>query len=433
MTRSATLPSDASDAFTLSPSRSAERMAMPIPVTQANLREVTAGLPFAIRQAFGYAVAIRHGRLDVTLPDGRRLRFEGSEPGPQAAMEVRDLNFARRLAQGGDIGFAEAYLAGEWETPDLTRFLELFCVNHAAVQTLLAHRPWMRLWQRFLHMLNRNSKAGSRRNIHAHYDLGNRFYGAWLDETMTYSAGIFAPGDNDLSTAQRRKFRALADATGLKPGEHVLEIGCGWGGFAEYAAREIGCRVTGLTISQEQYDFAVARMAKAGLSDRVTIKLQDYRDETGTYDAIASIEMFEAVGESYWPVFFRSMRERLRPGGRAGIQVITIQERLFENYRREIDFIRRYIFPGGMLPTPTIMQDLGSKFDVPLTGDRGFGIDYATTLAQWRDRFRAAWPELPPMGFDERFRRMWEYYLAYCEAGFRSGNIDVRQMIFTRT
>jgi cyclopropane-fatty-acyl-phospholipid synthase len=424
---------DASENYPMSmPARSADRVA-PIAVTQANLREVSAGLPFAIRQAFGYAVAISHGRLDVSLPDGRRLRFEGGEPGPQAAIEVHDLNFARRLAQGGDIGFAEAYLAGEWDTPDLTRFLELFCVNHAAVHTLLAHRPWMRLWQRFLHMLNRNSKAGSRRNIHAHYDLGNRFYGAWLDETMTYSAGIFAPGDNDLSTAQRRKFRALAEATHLKPGDHVLEIGCGWGGFAEFAAREIGCRVTGLTISKEQYDFAVERMAKAGLSDRVTIKLQDYRDETGTYDAIASIEMFEAVGESYWPVFFQHLRERLRPGGRAGIQVITIQERLFENYRREIDFIRRYIFPGGMLPTPTIMQELGAKFGVPLSGDRAFGIDYATTLAQWRDRFREAWPQLTPLGFDERFRRMWEYYLAYCEAGFRSGNIDVRQMIFTRT
>lgn len=433
MTRSATLTTDASDSYRMPMAARPSDRAAPILVTQANLREVTAGLPFAIRQAFGYAVAISHGRLDVSLPDGRRLRFEGSEPGPQAAIEVRDLNFARRLAQGGDIGFAEAYLAGEWDTPDLTRFLELFCVNHAAVHTLLAHRPWMRLWQRFLHMLNRNSKAGSRRNIHAHYDLGNRFYGAWLDETMTYSAGIFAPGDNDLSTAQRRKFRALAEATNLKPGDHVLEIGCGWGGFAEFAAREIGCRVTGLTISKEQYDFAVERMAKAGLSDRVTIKLQDYRDETGTYDAIASIEMFEAVGESYWPVFFRTMRERLRPGGRAGIQVITIQERLFENYRREIDFIRRYIFPGGMLPTPTIMQELGAKFGVPLSGDRAFGIDYATTLAQWRDRFREAWPQLTPLGFDERFRRMWEYYLAYCEAGFRSGNIDVRQMIFTRT
>jgi cyclopropane-fatty-acyl-phospholipid synthase len=411
----------------------AELATTPVVVTATNLREVAAGLPFPIRQAFGYAAAISHGRLDVNLPDGRCLRFEGREPGPQATIDVHDLNFARRLAQGGDIGFAEAYLAGEWDTPDLTRFLELFCVNHAAVHTLLAHRPWMRLWQRLMHMLNRNSKAGSRRNIHAHYDLGNRFYGAWLDETMTYSAGIYAPGDNDLSAAQRRKFRALADATGLKPGDHVLEIGCGWGGFAEYAAREVGCRVTGLTISKEQYDFALKRMAKAGLSERVTIKLQDYRDETGTYDAIASIEMFEAVGESYWPVFFQQMRERLRPGGRAGIQVITIQERLFENYRREIDFIRRYIFPGGMLPTPTIMRELGMKFDVPLTGDHAFGIDYAATLAQWRDRFRTAWPQLTPLGFDERFRRMWEYYLAYCEAGFRSGNIDVRQMIFTRS
>jgi cyclopropane-fatty-acyl-phospholipid synthase len=213
----------------------------------------------------------------------------------------------------------------------------------------------------------------------------------------------------------------------------VLEIGCGWGGFAEYAAREFGARVTGLTISKEQFDFATERMRKAGLEDRVEIKMQDYRDEKGLFDRIASIEMFEAVGEEYWPTYFSQLRDRLKEGGKAGLQVITIQDELFSSYKREIDFIRRYIFPGGMLPTPTIMRRMGNKHGLELSAERIFGLDYAVTLAHWRDRFRKAWPQLTPMGFDEHFRRMWEYYLAYCEAGFRAGTIDVRQMTFAKS
>jgi len=389
-------------------------------------------LPLLARLAFRYAENLRIGRLDVTLPDGRMLTFGGREPGPHAEMTVHDLGFARRMMSGGEIGLAESFMRGEWESPNLTAFLELFCVNHAAIATMLDGRGLIRWWQRIRHVMNRNTKGGSRRNIHAHYDLGNRFYSAWLDRTMTYSSAIFAPGDNDLVSAQTRKYRALANAIDAKPDHRLLEIGCGWGGFAEYAAKEIGCRVTGLTISKEQFEFAQKRIHDAGLAERVTFKLQDYRDETGVYDRIASIEMFEAVGESYWPTFFRQMSERLAPGGVAGVQVITIQERFFENYRREIDFIRRYIFPGGMLPTPTIMRDLGEKFGVPLKHEIEFALDYARTLAAWRERFFAAWPHLPPLGFDERFKRMWSYYLSYCEAGFRSRNIDVRQMVFAK-
>jgi cyclopropane-fatty-acyl-phospholipid synthase len=297
---------------------------------------------------------------------------------------------------------------------------------------MLSHRPLAKLWQRFRHYLNRNTKSGSRRNIYAHYDLGNTFYSAWLDRTMTYSSAIFAPGDNDLSSAQQRKYRELATRIGIRPEDHVLEIGCGWGGFAEFAAREIGCRVTGLTISKEQFAFAQERIERAGLSDRVTFKLQDYRDETGLYDKVASIEMFEAVGEAFWPVYFRKLDEVLKPGGTAGLQVITIKEESWTSYKNEIDFIRAYIFPGGMLPTPAIMVNLGQKFGLPLASEKIFGLDYAVTLAAWRERFRASWPQLMPLGFDERFRRMWEYYLAYCEAGFRTGNIDVRQMVFAK-
>jgi cyclopropane-fatty-acyl-phospholipid synthase len=402
-------------------------------VAPENLASLTATMPSVLRSALAYGTRIERGSLTVCLPSGEAYLFRGARSGPDAVFQVKDFAFARRLALGGDIGFAEAYLNGEWDTPNLARFLELFATNYSAIETMLAGKPLSRLWQILRHFLNRNTRAGSRRNIHAHYDLGNRFYSSWLDESMTYSSGIYAPGDNDLMSAQTRKYRELAEKTGIRAGDRVLEIGCGWGGFAEFAAAEIGAKVTGLTISKEQYDFAVARIAKAGLNDRVEIKLLDYRDEKGTYDRIASIEMFEAVGEQYWPTYFQQVRDRLRYGGTAGLQVITIRDESFRFYKREMDFIRAYIFPGGMLPTPTHMRELGQKFGVPMVNEREFGLDYAQTLADWRGRFRLAWPQLMPLGFDERFRRMWEYYLAYCEAGFRSGNIDVRQMVFAKS
>ncbi len=398
----------------------------------ASVADLARDLPFAMRKALGLAAMLQKGSLTIGLTDGRQLIARGSEPGPEATLVIKDYSFANRLADGGDIGFAEAYLRGEWETPDLTKFLEVFAANYPLIEQLLPGRPLVKLWQRLRHFMNRNSKTGSRRNIHAHYDLGNGFYSKWLDRTMTYSSAIFEPGDNDLAAAQTRKYAALADQLRLTANDDVLEIGCGWGGFAEYAAKERGCRVTGLTISQEQFDFAQARIAKAGLSDRVTFKMQDYRDEAGRYDKIVSIEMFEAVGEEYWPAYFRVLATCLKPGGAAGLQVITIREDSFENYKREMDFIRAYIFPGGMLPTPTIMAGLGQRFGLPLAHDRNFGLDYARTLAEWRDRFHEAWPQIVPLGFDERFRRMWDYYLSYCEAGFRTGNIDVRQMVFAK-
>ena len=399
-------------------------------IAPETVARLTSDYPFAVRQALLFATCLEMGCLDMRMPDGRTFRVRGALPGPEAIMIIHDLEFARTLAQG-DIGIAESFLRGQWESPDLTRFLELFCVNQNVIAKLLEGRPLVRLFQMARHWLNRNTRSGSRRNIHAHYDLGNRFYSSWLDGTMTYSSALFDE-TRDLAAGQTRKYSALAEHTQIGPDDHVLEIGCGWGGFAEFAARDIGCRVTGLTISQEQFEFASKRIFEAGLNEKVEIRLQDYRDESGTYDCIASIEMFEAVGEEYWPTYFRQLRERLKPGGRAGLQVITIEESQFPRYRRELDFIRRYVFPGGMLPTGTIMRDLGTRFGLALSAERVFGADYALTLAQWRERFRAAWPGLMPLGFDERFRRLWEYYLAYCEAGFRAGSIDVRQMVFTR-
>ena len=403
-----------------------------ITLTPSNIRSVLRDLPFSARQTFNFALKLTHGQLRVQLPDGRILRFEPPNAGPKAMMVVHDLNFAAHFTKGGDIGLAEAFLRGEWDTPDLTEFLRLFCVNHEMITQILADKPIIRWLQLLRHWFNRNTKAGSKRNIHAHYDLGNHFYDKWLDRSMTYSSALFLDGD-DLFTAQQRKYERLARVIGISSHDHVLEIGCGWGGFAEYAAKTIGCKLTGLTISKEQFDFAQKRMFEQGLNEKVTLKFQDYRDETGLYDQVASIEMFEAVGEEFWPVYFRKVSDCLRQGGKAGLQVITIQDRFFETYRKEMDFIRRYIFPGGMLPCPRIMTDMGNSNGLKQIASLEFGHDYARTLRVWRDNFRSVWPDLTEMGFDERFRRMWEYYLAYCEAGFLAGHIDVRQIIYCKT
>jgi cyclopropane-fatty-acyl-phospholipid synthase len=392
-----------------------------------------ADVPYLARKVLAPLTRIEAGSLRITLPDGRLVQLEGTQPGPQAELVIKDYAFARRILADGEVGFGEGYLEGEWDSLKLETLIELMNVNRDMIDEVLPGRFWKRMLRVVGHALNRNTRSGARQNIKAHYDLGNAFYQTWLDSTMTYSSAVFVPGDNDLAAAQTRKYRLIAERAGLQPGDNVLEIGCGWGGFAEFAAKELDCRVTGLTISKEQFDFATERMRKAGLEDRVTIAMRDYRDEMGVFDRIVSIEMFEAVGEGFWPSFFRQMSERLRPGGTAALQVITIAERLWPSYRRDVDFIRRYIFPGGMLPTVTIMRSLGKRYGLTVLNEWAFRQDYAATLAQWRERFLAAWPKLKSLGFDERFRRMWEYYLSYCEGGFRAGSIDVRQMVFGRS
>ncbi len=402
----------------------------PIELSPQTARQALADLPRIARRAFGVVMALEIGHLTIVVPDGRRFLVKGRQPGPEAELVIHDWRFVRRVLSAGTVGVGESFIAGEWSSPDVTAFLELFARNSDATEEALAARPLVRMLLSLRHLLNRNTRRGSKRNISAHYDLGNAFYSAWLDRSMTYSSALYETGANDLEAAQKEKYRALARATDIRPGHHVLEVGCGWGGFAELLASEFGCRVTGLTISREQHAFATKRIAEAGLADKVEIKLADYRDEHGVYDRLVSVEMFEAVGERYWPAFFKMMSERLRPGGRAGVQVITIQDRMFPAYRRTPDFIQRHVFPGGMLPPPGTLAELGRRVGLPISGEREFGLDYARTLAEWRDRFRAAWPAIEPLGFDERFRRLWEFYLHYCEAGFRAGNIDVRQIVF---
>jgi cyclopropane-fatty-acyl-phospholipid synthase len=372
---------------------------------------------------------LRCGSLEIRLPDGGTRRFQGREDGPHAVLHLRNAHVARRYLAGGAVGFAESYIDGDWDTPDLATLLELLGRNeHAWADSYFGGllQRWLRRAQ---HLLRVNTKHGSRRNIRAHYDLGNEFFAAWLDPSMTYSSALFEPDQADLEAAQQAKYRNLARLIGLAPGQKLLEIGSGWGGFAVTAAKEFGARVTSITVSRAQAEYARARVFREGLAERVEILLQDYRDAKGQFDRIASIEMFEAVGERFWPAYFRGLRERLKPDGRAGLQLITIADRYFEAYRRNADFIQAYIFPGGMLPSPTALAVQTGKAGLASEGEVTFGPSYARTLGLWNERFQAAWPKVKELGFDERFRRIWTYYLAYCEAGFRTRSIDVMQTV----
>jgi cyclopropane-fatty-acyl-phospholipid synthase len=391
------------------------------------------GLPRYFAPAFEVVRRMGAGRLDFVLPDGRRFRTEGASPGPVAEVAIVNADLFARLIREGDLGFCEAYLDGWWTTPDLQAFLDLIQMPaNNVVNDGFPAMGLVRAYERFRFWLHRNSRTQAKRNIAAHYDLGNDFYRLWLDDTMTYSSGLFETGQESLEQAQIQKYASMVDRIGAKPGDHVLEIGCGWGGFAEYAASQRGLRLTCLTISQAQHDYAVARMARAGLSDRVSIKLQDYRDETGTYDGIASIEMFEAVGERYWPVFFRTLRDRLKPGAKATLQIITVPDARWPIYKRGVDFIQKYIFPGGMLPAPSVLKAEIERAGLSVRGSFEFGESYSQTLRRWHDSFNARWAEIARQGFDDRFRRMWNFYLASCAGAFRGGNCDVTQITLAR-
>lgn len=374
---------------------------------------------------------LKDAHLTLVLPDGSTLRM-GDADGLHGVMIVHHWRALRRIVTGGAMGFAESYMDGDWESPDIESLLELFARNVETKNSFngsIVHK----LSRRLQHLLRANTRKGSRRNIAYHYDLGNEFYRAWLDPSMTYSAALFEQDGDSLEAAQARKYRRLLQDMNPAPDEHILEIGCGWGGFAEMAARDFGCRVTGITLSKEQLAYAEARIARAGLADRVSFRLQDYRDVADTFDHIASIEMFEAVGEAHWPLFFQQAKERVRPGGRIGLQIITINDREFERYRRGADFIQRYIFPGGMLPSPTVLRRQFRAAALAETSCLMFADGYARSLEIWRRAFLKSWLRLEPLGFDARFRRMWEYYLAYCRAGFVSGLIDVGQYVLRRT
>ena len=373
---------------------------------------------------------LQYGRLAVTLPDGSRHEFAGARPGPRAEMTINRIEAISRIMNDGKMGFCEAVMEGDIDSPSMAQLIELAVMHDAMLSKQMTATIWRRIGLRLYHGMRRNSKTGAAKNIAYHYDLGNEFYAAWLDRTMTYSSAVFDRDTDDLATAQTNKYRRLADLADIQPGDHVLEIGCGWGGFAKYAIEERGARVTGITISREQHDFAKQQLADAGLAGRGEVKLIDYRDLEGKFDKIVSIEMFEAVGQAYWPTYFNAVSSLLKSGGRAVLQAITIEDEAFEEYRREPDFIQRYIFPGGMLPSMPKLEQPVAEAGLKLVDEIGFGLDYARTLAEWRERFQEAWPQLATGRFDTRFKRMWELYLSYCEGGFRAGMIDVKHLLY---
>jgi len=388
--------------------------------------------PATARAVFRLMKGLRIGTLDVQLPDGEQVHFGSGTP--RASIRLLDWQVCAAALKSGDIGFAESYIGGHWTTPDLVALLQLFIANRDAVEAVVYGSWWGSLLYRIKHRLNRNSRHGAAKNIHAHYDIGNPFYRLWLDETMNYSSALF---EGDLARpsaeAQAAKVRRALRECALQPGQRLLEIGCGWGALAETAAREFGARVTGVTLSQEQLAFAQERLARHGVAQQAELRLQDYRDIADEpYDAIASIEMFEAVGREYWSGFFQTLHARLKPGGRACIQTIVIHDDLFERYVRGTDFIQQYIFPGGLLPSPQAFRSEAGKAGLEIVNELAFGADYAETLRRWRLQFLARDPQVRQLGFDTRFMHIWEFYLAYCEAAFATGNTNVMQFTLRR-
>jgi cyclopropane-fatty-acyl-phospholipid synthase len=405
--------------------------------TTLNTPPLAESAPAAARAVFQLMKRLKHGSLDVHMPDGSSARFGSAAEGePRAAIRLRNWNSCAAALKSGDIGFAESFINGDWTSPDLTALLTLFIANRDEVESVIYGTWWGSLLYRAKHLFNRNSRKGSKKNIHAHYDLGNEFYRLWLDPTMNYSSAWFeGERSGDLVAAQWAKVRRALSEAGVKQGDRVLEIGCGWGALAECAAREFGAAVTGVTLSSEQLAWAQKRLGDAGLE--ADLRYQDYRalnddPSVAPFDAVVSIEMFEAVGREYWPSFFATLKAQLKPGGTACIQSITIRDDLFERYVKSTDFIQQYIFPGGLLPSPSAFRAAAAEAGLTVVNELDFGLDYAETLRRWRERFLAQEGPVRRLGFDTRFMRIWEFYLGYCEAAFATHNTSVMQFTLQR-
>jgi cyclopropane-fatty-acyl-phospholipid synthase len=398
--------------------------------TSAPVTSSTQAMPAAVRRVVGLLQRLQHGTLHVQWPDGRVEQFgQASDTGLNATLHLHSYAPLTQAMKSGDIGFAESYIAGEWTTNNLAELLQLLVANRRDMEELI-YGNWLgRLFYRVRHLLHRNTRSNSKKNIHAHYDLGNAFYELWLDPTMNYSSAWF---DNDrskpMAEAQTAKVRRALRMVDAKAGDRILEIGCGWGALAELGGQEFGAHMSGVTLSHEQLAFANQRMQKLGLADTSNLRLQDYRDiDDGPYDAICSIEMLEAVGQEYWPTYFESVARLLKSGGKACVQTIVIDDSLFDRYVKSTDFIQQYIFPGGCLPCPREFRAHAERAGLKVIDELAFGLDYAETLRRWRHQFMADKAQVLQLGFDERFIRIWEFYLAYCEAAFDQHNTDVVQ------
>ena len=395
--------------------------------------EVSAGTSWQERLLTGILKNIEFGSIKITTPRNKILEFTGSKEGPNADIQLKSWRVLIRTIWGGHTYFFESFRRGEWETSDLYALLLFGELNETSVDKVMKSTIWRRLIEQVLHNLNQNSRKGSKRNIAAHYDLGNSFYQLWLDKSMTYSSALFEGQTTCLSEAQRQKYLRIANNIELKDGDKLLEIGCGWGGFAEIAAKEYGCQVTGLTLSKEQASSCKKRLKDSGIERKVDIRLEDYRDVKGLYDKIVSIEMLEAVGEKFWRRYFESIRDRLAPGGKAAIQTITIKDDCFESYKKNPDFIQQFIFPGGMLPTPSAIKHNVEAVGLKLTDTFYFGKSYIKTLHLWDQEFKKQWSRIEELGFDTDFKNTWTYYLNYCAAGFQSGRINVGQFFIQKS
>ena len=391
-----------------------------------------ANYPFPTRFFLNMLERIKLGSLELELPDGSKRVFNGALPGPKAKLKINSHSVITKIFRSSDIALAEAYRDNLLEIEDLTSFMLMACLNQEIFEKAFKGNFFGMLIYRIRHMLRFNSRKGSKKNIHAHYDLGNEFYKLWLDPTMTYSSALFKDKNETLESAQKNKYQRIIDSLNLKPTDHILEIGCGWGGFATTTALQIGCKVTCLTLSIEQHKYATDLVKKLNLEHLVTIKICDYRDEVGLYDHVVSIEMIEAVGEQYWKNYFQTLNNRLKPGGKAHIQAITIKDDLFESYRLSTDFIQQFIFPGGMILAPKMIKSHASGSQLIVKDYFEFGLDYAETLKRWREVFTLKIEDVKKVGFDEAFIKIWNFYYCYCEAGFLSRRIDVAQVLMEK-
>ncbi len=389
----------------------------------------TKGMPAAARTVFALLRRLEVGSLTVQLPDGSVQRF-GQQAQPHGTLCLHNWKPFAAALKSGDIGFAESYIAGDWTSSNLTELLRLLVRNREVIDRAIFGSWWGVALYRIKHLLKRNTRGNSKKNIHAHYDLGNSFYTLWLDASMNYSSALFgADLTQSTTSAQNAKVRRALTEVGAAPGTRILEIGCGWGALAEMAARDFGAHLSGVTLSTEQLAFANQRMERLGVANQVDLRLQDYRDiSDAPFDAICSIEMLEAVGQEFWPTYFQTVARLLKPGARACIQSIVIADGLFERYLRNTDFIQQYIFPGGCLPSPSALRQQAQAAGLEVVNELAFGYDYAETLRRWRESFLARRADVLAGGFDQRFMHIWEFYLAYCEAGFAENNLDVVQI-----
>jgi len=369
-----------------------------------------------------------HGSIKIEFPNGEVEEIKSPHKEPAADLKIKDNQVIKEIIQGGSVRFAELYMSERLFSKDLTNLLHYFALNNDQAEATLKITLLKYFFYKFLHLRNNNTQTQSKKNISYHYDLGNQFYKLWLDETMTYSSAIFSKQNKSLEEAQIQKYSKLANLAEIKKGDKILEIGCGWGGFSEFLARNYDCDITAITISQEQFNYAKKRIKKAKLDKKININYCDYRNIQGKFDKILSIEMFEAVGKNYWETFFKKLKSILSPNGIIGLQLITIDDKIYDTYRKNPDFIQKYIFPGGMLPSGKILKSLISKHSLILENDSSYANDYAKTLNIWKKNFNDNWDKIEKLGFDNKFRLMWNYYLSYCEGGFLSKNIDLKQI-----